>query len=77
MSEQTYMPGMEPQIATGAWTSDVAAAKPGSYLVLRTDDDEMDVFLCDGDGAWIDPVACTPEETPRLIAPIFQPEAAQ
>lgn len=77
MNNQCFIPGTEPQIATGPWTGEVDSAEAGKYLVVRSDNDDMDVFLCDGDGAWICVRQLGPQATPVLIARIFEPEVAR
>jgi hypothetical protein len=78
MSEQTFIPGTEPQLATGPWTGEVDAAEAGKYLVVCSNrDGDMDVFYCDGDGAWICERYFGEQPPPRLIARIHLPEVAQ
>ena len=78
MNEQTFIPGTEPQLATGPWTGEVDAAERGRYLVVRSDGyGEMDVFLCDGEGYWLDAFQTEPVAPPALIARIHPPEVVQ
>lgn len=75
MADQTFIPGTEPKFATGPWTGEVDTAEAGKYLVVRSDHDgDMDVFLCDGDGAWICERHLAEQSTPALIARIYSPE---
>ena len=74
MTDTAYFDGMAPAPATGPWTGMVDEAARGTYLVKRADNGEYDVFLCDGDGAWIDMRYGAERETPIAIAMIL-PEA--
>lgn len=78
MSDQIYIPGTEPQIATGPWTAEVDTAEAGTYLVVRSDcGGNMDIFLCDGDGAWICERQFGPQDPPALIARVYPPEVSR
>lgn len=71
MSDQSYFDGTAPANATGPWTALVDEAQRGTYLVKRADNEEYDVFLCDGDGAWMCMTHFAPQPTPIEIAPIL------
>lgn len=70
--DTAFFEGMEPQPATGPWTALVDEAERGTYLVVRADNDEHDVFICDGDGAWICMRHCAEQQTPKEIARILE-----
>lgn len=70
MTDQAYITGTEPAPATGPWTGLVDEAEAGRYLVKRSDNDDMDVFICDGDGAWICMRHLAEQDTPKEIARI-------
>lgn len=70
MSEQTFIVGTEPQVATGPWTCEVEGAAAGRYLVMLPDN-ETGVYACDGDDYWLDVITCAPADPPLMIAPIY------
>lgn len=71
MSEQIFLDALEPMSATGPWTALVDEAPAGNYLVKRADNEEYDVFICDGDGSWICMTHFGEQRTPLEIAQIF------
>lgn len=72
MTQQTFMPGTEPPLATGPWSSEVETAEAGKYLVVCSNrDGEMDVFITNGQGDWICERHFDEQPTPKLIARIY------
>ena len=78
MTLQTFMPGMEPPMATGPWTSEVESAEAGKYLVVCSNrDGDMDVLITNGQGDWMCERRYAEQPTPKLIARIHPPNAEE